>query len=378
MKRSALLTGLLLVLLLTACGASEPSEAEQSPADLIPSLTWQKPDALDAATEFTLTRSGEGYVLLSIPGDGAAFLVVPEGQPVPEDLPDTVTALCRPVSDLYLAGSATMDMLVKLDALGSVSYSALPADDWTIPEAKAAMESGGIVYAGKYSAPDYELICGGGCGLAIENTMIYHSPEIKEQLERFGVPVLVDQASRETTPLGRMEWIKLYGVLLDREVQANAVYERQAQAIRALDAADTGKTAAFFYIASNGEVKVRAPEDYIPQLIRQAGGTYVFDGLETTSSLSTVTIQWESFYTAAKDADVLIYNSTVTEALPDLDALLAKNPLLADFAAVQTGSVYCTKENFYQASMELGDLASDLHAALVGETDHLIYLNPLE
>ena len=52
--------------------------------------------------------------------------------------------------------------------------------------------------------------------------------------------------------------------------------------------------------------------------------------------------------------------------------------LLADFAAVQTGSVYCTKENFYQASMELGDLASDLHASLVGETDHLIYLDPLE
>ena len=188
----------------------------------------------------------------------------------------------------------------------------------------------------------------------------------------------MDQASRETTPLGRMEWIKLYGVLLDREARANAVYERQAQAIRALDAADTGKTAAFFYIASNGEVKVRAPEDYIPQLIRQAGGTYVFDSLETTSSLSTVTLQWESFYAAARDADVLIYNSTVTEALPDLDALLAKNPLLADFAAVQNGAVYCTKENFYQASMELGDLASDLHAALAGETDHLSYLNPLE
>ncbi len=378
MIRRLLLLSVLSLLLLAACGTGEPPREIQGADALIPSLTWQEPDKLDAAAAFTLTRSQEGYILVEIPDDGAVYLVVPAGQPVPEDLPDTVTPLCRPISDIYLAGSATMDMLVKLDALDSVSYSALPADDWTIPEAKGAMESGDIVYAGKYSAPDYELICGGGCGLAIENTMIYHSPEIKEQLERFDVPVLVDQASRETTPLGRMEWIKLYGVLLDREAQANAVYERQAQAIRALDAADTGKTAAFFYIASNGEVKVRAPEDYIPQLIRQAGGTYVFDSLETTSSLSTVTLQWESFYAAARDADVLIYNSTVTEALPDLDALLAKNPLLADFAAVQNGAVYCTKENFYQASMELGDLASDLHAALAGETDHLIYLNPLE
>ena len=63
---------------------------------------------------------------------------------------------------------------------------------------------------------------------------------------------------------------------------------------------------------------------------------------------------------------------TVTESLPDLEALTAKNPLLADFAAVQSGELYCTKENFYQASMELGDLALDLHRALTGETEHYV------
>ena len=75
---------------------------------------------------------------------------------------------------------------------------------------------------------------------------------------------------------------------------------------------------------------------------------------------------------------MLIYNSTVTEALPDLEALLAKNDLLSDFTAVQNGEVYCTKENFYQASMELGDLAVDLHTVLVGDDAALTYLYPLE
>jgi len=377
MKRGLLFFCCLLPVLLAACGETG-QETARGPADLIPSLTWQAPDDLDAAEAFTLTRSQEGYILAEIPDDDAAWLVVPEGQPVPEDLPDTVTPLCQPLTDIYLAGSATMDMLVKLDALDAVAYSALPADDWTIPEARNAMDRGDIVYAGKYSAPDYERICGGHCGLAIENTMIYHSPEIREQLERFGIPVLVDHASHEETPLGRMEWIKLYGALLDREARANAVYEAQAEVIRALREPDSRKTVAFFYLSSNGEVKVRRPDDYIPQLIRLAGGDYVFDHLEAASALSTVTLQWEEFYAAARDADVLIYNSTVTEALPDLEALAAKNPLLADFSAVQSGEVYCTKENFYQASMELGDLASDLHAALTGDTDHLTYLDRLE
>lgn len=368
----------LLLILLAACGEGETITAEQSPAVLIPSLSWREPEQLEAATEFMLTRSEEGYTLVTIPDDGSIYLVVPEGQPVPEDLPDTVTPLCKPLSNIYLAASATMDMVVKLDALHAVAFSALPAGDWTIPEAQAAMEEGRIEYAGKYSAPDYERICSGNCPLAIENTMIYHSPEIKEQLERFDVPVLVDHASHETTPLGRMEWIKLYGVLLGKEAQAEAVYESQAETIRGLEGADAGKTVAFFYLSSNGEVKVRRPDDYIPQLIRMAGGDYVFDTLEETSSLSTVTLQWEDFYAQAKDADLLIYNSTVTEVLPNLDALTAKNPLLRDFAAVKNGEVYCTRENFYQASMELGDLAGDLHRVFAGDIDDLTYLTHLE
>lgn len=79
------------------------------------------------------------------------------------------------------------------------------------------MQTGRIAYAGKYSAPDYERILTAECGLAVENTMIYHTPEVKEQLERFGIPVLVERSSYESSPLARMEWIKLYGILLGKE-----------------------------------------------------------------------------------------------------------------------------------------------------------------
>ncbi len=87
------------------------------------------------------------------------------------------------------------------------------------------MQAGQIAYAGKYSAPDYERILAAGCGLAIENTMIYHTPEVKEQLEQFGIPVLVERSSYESGPLARMEWIKLYGILLGKEEQAEQVFE---------------------------------------------------------------------------------------------------------------------------------------------------------
>ena len=66
-----------------------------------------------------------------------------------------------------------------------------------------------MYYAGKYNAPDYELILSKACDLAIESTMISHSPEVKEQLEQLGIPVLVERSSYESHPLGRMEWLKL-------------------------------------------------------------------------------------------------------------------------------------------------------------------------
>ena len=37
-----------------------------------------------------------------------------------------------------------------------------------------------------------------------------------------GIPVLVETSSYETQPLGRMEWIKLYAALLDKEDEAEA------------------------------------------------------------------------------------------------------------------------------------------------------------
>lgn len=38
------------------------------------------------------------------------------------------------------------------------------------------MKNGDIEYAGKYSAPDYEAIFDADCDLAVESTMIYHTP----------------------------------------------------------------------------------------------------------------------------------------------------------------------------------------------------------
>ena len=61
-----------------------------------------------------------------------------------------------------------------------------------------------------------------------------------------------------------------------------------------------------------------------------------------------------------------------------LEDLLAKNDLFANFKAVQEGHVYCTTENLYQSSMQLGTFVQDLNSMLSDETEQMTFLYPLE
>lgn len=52
---------------------------------------------------------------------------------------------------------------------------------------------------------------------------------MKAQLEQLKIPVFVERSSYEEHPLGRMEWIRLYGVLFDAEETAEQLFQEQVQ-----------------------------------------------------------------------------------------------------------------------------------------------------
>ncbi len=350
-------------LALTACGDTKTVPANTA------SLVFSHSYPLEYATQFTADCYEGGYTLLTITESGDKFLVTPEGAAEVDDLPEGVTVLRQPMQNIYLVSTSIMDLFIALDGLDSISLSGTKAEGWYLDEAKAAMQEGKIAYAGKYSAPDYEQILAANCGLAFENTMIYHTPEVKEQLERFGIPVLVERSSYEGSPLARMEWIKLVGILLGKEEDAERVFSEQVERVAPLmDQPSTEKTAAFFSITANNLANVRKGGDYIAQMIEMAGGEYVFSDLtDNGNSLSTMNLPLEDFYAGAKDADFLIYNSTVEGIVETREQLIAKCSLLADFKAVQNGNVWCTNKSFFQQSMELADLILDMHTVFTEE-----------
>ena len=337
---------------------------------------------LQYADQFAVDYYEGGYALITIAGD-ERFLLVPEDKEAPEGLDADISVIQKPVQNIYLVATSAMDLFCALDGLDSISLSGTNADGWYIDKAKKAMEDGDIAFAGKYSAPDYELILSKNCDLAIESTMIYHQPEVQEKLEKFGIPVLVEHSSYESHPLGRTEWIKLYGVLLGKEDQAQKLFQEQVDKLKSVeDSENTGKTVAFFYINSMGAANVRKSNDYVSKMIELAGGEYIFhDPAEDDNALSTMNMQMEEFYAKAKDADYIIYNSTIDGELDSIDELLAKSSLLADFKAVKDGNVWCTGKNLFQETMRLATMIEDIHTMLTSDDpklDSLTYMKKLK
>ena len=340
---------------------------------------WQPTQSmeLEYATCFTVDYFEGGYKLACL-ADGGRYLVIPEGASVPEGIASDIVIIQQPLNNIYLVASDTMCIFDALDEMRSIAVSGISQDNWKIPAAVEAMKNGSIVYGGKYSMPDYDVLLSKNVRLAIESTMINHTPDVRSKLVELGIPVMTEQSSIESEPLGRTEWIKLYGAFFNKEELASTVFNTQVAKAKSVDSTKTGKTVAFFYINSNGAAVVRKPGDYVTKMINMAGGEYIFNSLGDESTSSTVTLEMERFYTQAKDADVIIYNATIDSGVDSVADLVAKNELLGNFKAVKEGNVWVTGQDMYQQMIAAGDIIADFHAVFSGNADSLSYLQKMK
>ena len=352
-----------------ASGETSSDTSEKSAAPEIAGLTYESAMDLSFAECFDVYYYNDGYKLLDI-HDDARYLIVPEGKEAPDDLDLEIQILQQPLDTIYMAATSPMALFDAIGSVDSIKLSGLDASGWYIQSAADAINNGEMTFAGKYDEPDYELLVGDDCDLAIESTMILHAPKVQEMIETLGIPVFTDRSSYESQPLGRTEWIKLYGAMMNKEEEAKTFFDQQAQVIEKLkDFTNTEKTVAFFYINTSGSPVVRNPKDYISSMIEIAGGRNAFADLQDDSGKTSVAITMEEFYNTASDADYLIYNSSIDASVKSIDDLLAKESLMADFKAVKEGNVWVTDDSMYQHTDIIGELITDLNLMLTGGSE---------
>lgn len=325
--------------------------------------------ALEYATQFSVDYLEGGYALITN-SDGARFLTVPEGAAIPEGLDEDIVTLQLPLSNLLISSTPVTSLINAIGALDAVTMTTQEYDGWYIDSVKAAMDAGKLSYVGSYKEPDFELLASNPPPFSVFSTMLDSVPDVAEKLKELGIPFMRDTSSLESHPLGRMEWIKLYGLLLGREAEAQAHFNAQKALVASIPKESTGKTVAMFYITSKGDLYTRRAGDYMTKMLELGGGVYAMPDLEPDKS-GTKKVEAEEFYAAAGDADYIVYIWSMGGKPETMDAFLSRSEILKDFKAVKEGNVWFTTPDYFQVSDTLGSMILDFHKMLTNTDDNV-------
>jgi len=156
------------------------------------------------------------------------------------------------------------------------------------------------------------------------------------QFEKAGIPVIYNADWVETSPLGKAEWIKFFGVLFNKQEQATGYfnnivkeYEDAKKQVEKQQSKPTVLSGSVFqdvwYMPQGGS--------WMAQFINDAGGNYLWSDTQGTGSLS---LSFETVFEKAMDVDFWIgpgeFNS--------FDQMLAANKHYGQFKAFQQKQVY--------------------------------------
>lgn len=364
----------------TDTSAVESSASGTAPA--LPGLVYNHTMDRQYAEQFDVFYYDGGYKYIESHYDGRGYLVVPEGKAAPDGLDSNIRILQQPLDDIYLVATASMALFDAMDSLDVIKLTSQNADGWYVENAAAAMERGEMLFGGKYSEPDYELLVDSSIDIAIENTMILHTPKVIDMIEILGIPVFIENSSYETHPLGRVEWIKVFAALLNREDRAEAFFDRSVEKMEQIRAfPDSGKSVVIFLIDSTGRVQVRASDDYLSKIIGIAGGRNAFEEIlaDDDSRRTNINMTMEEFYASAMDVDFFIYNASgYSSGVTSVTKLLEMSPLLADCKAVREGNVWWLGPETYQRTDQIADLIGQVHAMLTGGEEEMTFLHRME
>lgn len=107
-----------------------------------------------------------------------------------------------------------------------------------------------------------------------------------QKLIRAGIPYINNYDWKENHPLGKAEWIKFFGVLFDKEIEANQIFESiEKNYIKLKNLPKVQSPSVLFSSLYNGTWYIPGGNSYASQFIKDAGATYPWINDTTTGSL---------------------------------------------------------------------------------------------
>jgi iron complex transport system substrate-binding protein len=359
MKKSAFL--LLIVFVLSSClgrGGKAQDNGKMTGSDSI------VPIKVKYATGFTVSDSA-GCRLVSV-GQKDRFALVHN---LDTQVPDGYTKIRVPISSTICMTALQLSNFTVLNA-HDVVKGITGTKNLFNRDILQRVDDGRIAKIGMEGEFDTELV------LSAHPDVIFISPSKRggyDAIKQTGITLVPHLGYQELDPLGQAEWIKLVGMFIGKEKEANEFFDGIEKRYNDLKEKVRGAGGGSLPTVFSGEMHYGnwhavGGRNYLAQIFRDAGAKYVIDDAETAGE----DLEFEKMYDMAANADYWrILNSFQGDFT--YDALKASEPRNALFKAFKEHKViYCNmkQQPYYEITpvepdVLLKDFVAIFHPELV-------------
>jgi iron complex transport system substrate-binding protein len=349
---------LVLALLLTAC-----SSPHKEPTETLAATT------IKYARQFNVQPKPGGLLVTVFPGNGepASYWLYNRNTEAPA--PSAAKPVGIPVESIVCLSSPHITLISSIGEAGRIKgiESQTSLYDTAIIN---QVGKGQIFEVGNYESLNLEslvkinpeLITGSATGMDNQNA---------SRLSELELTVASIPAHYENHPLGRLEWIKFFALLFNRQQRADSIFNlAEREYLRTSETATTQPSRptviAGYY--SKGTWVAPGGRSYFAQLLKDAGADYIWKNDTTTGNLR---LSYEEALEKGIHADIFI---NIQMLYKTREELLAEMPESGSFASIKANRLYMNnaqvneagknnywEQGFVQPHIILKDLASIFH-----------------
>jgi iron complex transport system substrate-binding protein len=289
-----------------------------------------------------LVRDSEGNELLLVPREGAIPVAHRDKRVVR-----------TPIERAFFMSTTHIALMLDLEdesILDSIAAVITEEGDWTLQPIIERFKNGQIQYIpwSMQTGVNIEELA------ALKPDMVFSSAgyesgiKLFPKLDELGIDYMEVSEYLEGSNIAGMEWIKLFAAFYNLDEEADAIYEKKRAHLAELsrvasEIPEEKKPLVAFAHVFKGSVYVQGGESTTAQELEKAGGRYFLKNLRGNVNMR---ISMEEFFTQAKDADILMYNSMIN-LTPDKKTLAEEVPLIAEFKSFKNDRIYVLSKGYY-------------------------------
>lgn len=252
---------------------------------------------------------------------------------VPDSL-QTYTTVQVPLSSVVVTSTTNIPFLEMLEVENKLV--GFPHTDYISSEkTRALIDKGSVKNVGQNEKLNIEQLIELSPDLIVTFGVDNNNPML-DNLKKSGLKVLIQGDWMEQSPIGKAEWIKLYGALFGKEEQAKELFDKIVQSYNQAKklVADKPATSKVLYGSMYEDVwYVAKGNSWVAQFMDDAKSNYLWADLKGTGSEG---LSFEKVLDKAKTANIWIASGS----FKSLDELQKANPHYGEFDAFKNKSVY--------------------------------------